>query len=226
MIRKSMAAAAVAALLTLGGTSAAFADDGGAAGDSNYTPYTPTTPSLIGSTASGICVNDVPYISFHVVMSDPDNISTSHDAKLILTNGSDTATLDLGTLGADNTLSGRVLWPGAKVDHGVATGWPGWTTTKNGDVVPTDDNYAWTRGDITATIDVNPALQVPLDYPAATSACAAPAAAAASLSGTDASGQILPVTGLNVPVVPISIGGGIVLLAGAALLLARRRRHS
>ncbi|QAY61919.1 LPXTG cell wall anchor domain-containing protein [Microbacterium protaetiae] len=213
-----MAAVAVAALLILGGASTAFADDTG--GGSNYTPRTPTVPTLAGSTASGVCIGDAPWISFSVTMTDPDNVATGHEVRLVLTDGTHTLTIDLGAL-VNDKLTGKILWPGADVDssgHGIA--WPGWTGT--GDhLVPTTGNYAWTRGThVTATLEVNPSLQVPLSYPAATSACAAPASVPADSAG------ILPVTGLNVPVIPIAIGGGIVLLAGAGLVLARRRQHS
>ena len=215
MFRKAMAAVAVAALLALGGAQTAFADD-----DSNYTPRTPAEPTLAGSTASGICIGGAPWISFTVTMTDPDDQATGHEVRLVLTDGTNSLTLDLGTL-VDNKLSGRILWPGAAVDAtGNAVGWPGWTGS--GDhLVPTTGNYAWTRSStVTATLEVNPSLQVPLSYPPATSACVAPASVPTNQAG------ILPVTGLNVPVIPIAIGGGVVLLAGAGLLLARRRRHS
>jgi LPXTG-motif cell wall-anchored protein len=219
MFRKSMAAVAVAALMILGGAGAAIADDG----DSGYTPVTPTTLSLAGSTASGVCEHGAPYISFSVVMTDPANAATSHDVYLVLTDGTHTDRINLGRLDADNKLSGKILWPGASVQNGVATGWPGWATV-NGSLVETGGNFAWTRGDITATLVVNPELTVALAYPPATSACAAPAAVPAASDGDQAG--ILPVTGLNVPVIPIAIGGTVVLLVGAGLMLARRRRHS
>jgi LPXTG-motif cell wall-anchored protein len=220
MFRKSMAAAAVAALMILGGAGTAFAADDDVSG---YTPVTPSTLSLAGSTASGVCENGAPYISFDVVMTDPAGAATSHEVYLVLTDGTHTDRIHLGTLDADNSLAGRILWPGASVENGVATGWPGWATI-NGALVETNGNFAWTRGDITATLEVNPELTVALSYPPATAACAVPPAAPAASDGDQAG--ILPVTGLNVPVVPIAIGGGIVLLGGAGLLLARRRRHS
>jgi len=219
MFRKSMAAAAVAALLALGGAQTAFADDGTT--DSGYTPVTTDTASLVGSTATGTCEEGVPWITFNVTMSDPDKTATSHDVYLVLSDNSHSERFFLGHLNADNHLTGKILWPGAQVKNGVAVGWPGWATV-NGELVPTTGNYAWTRGHITAMLDVNPSLNVILNYPPATAACANPVAAASS---ADQAG-ILAVTGLSVPVIPIAIGGGIVLLAGAGLLLARRRRHS
>jgi len=221
MFRKSLTAVAVATLMVLGGASAAFAQDGGGGDDSNYTPRTPTQASLAGSTAISECVGDVPWISFRVALTDPDHVATDHRVKLVLTDGTHTYTRDLGTL-TDDRLSGRILWPGAKTDkNGAGIAWPGWEVV-NGEQTQTGGNFGWTRGDITATLVVNPELAVPLSYPAVTSGCATPSAvsSAAIVPG------ILPVTGLNVPVVPIAVGGGIVLLLGAGLLLARRLRRS
>jgi len=220
MIRKTMAAVAVAGVLMLGGAPAAFAQGAGA-DDSNYTPRTPTQPGLAGSTATSECNGDVPWITFRVVMADPDGVARSHEAKLVLTDGTHTYTRDLGPL-VNNTLSGRTLWPGAKVDsRGAGIAWPGWEVV-GGVQTQTGGNFGWTRGRITATLTVNPELVVPLSYPVATSGCAAPKAvsSAAILPG------LLPATGLNVALVPIVIGGGIVLLVGAGLLLARRLRRS
>ena len=219
MFRKSMAAVAAAALMILGGAGAAVADDD----VTGYTPVTPTTPSLAGSTATGVCENGAPYITFSVAMTDPDDLATSHEVHLVLSDATHTDDITLGTLGADDTLTGKILWPGASVDNGVATGWPGWATI-NGELVETNGNFAWTRGPIEAMLKVNPELTVPLAYPPASAACAAPASAPTASDGDQAG--ILPVTGLNVPVIPIAVGGGIVLLIGAGLLLARRRRHS
>jgi LPXTG-motif cell wall-anchored protein len=205
--------------MILGGAGAAIADDD----ITGYTPVTPDTASLAGSTASGVCENGAPYITFDVTMTDPDNTATSHEVHLVLTDGTHTDDITLGTLDAQNKLSGTILWPGASVENGVATGWPGWATI-NGQLVQTNSNFAWTRGEITATLEVNPELQVALAYPPASADCAAPASVPTASDGDEAG--ILPVTGLNVPVIPIAVGGGIVLLVGAGLLLARRRRHS
>ncbi|MEQ6898406.1 LPXTG cell wall anchor domain-containing protein [Microbacterium sp. KR10-403] len=221
MFRKSMAVAAVTALLAFGGAQAAFADDGDTT-DNGYTPVTTDTASLVGSSAIGTCENGAPWITYDLTMSDPDHTATSHDATLTLTDGSHHTTLSLGTLNAKNKLSGKVLWPGAKIVNGEPVLWPGWKLDDNGNLVPTSGNFAWTRGTLTVILEVNPSLKVTMSYPSETSTCANPPAAAAS---SDKAG-ILAVTGLSVPVIPIAIGGGIVLLAGAGLLLARRRRHS
>ncbi|GAA3771107.1 hypothetical protein GCM10022240_24120 [Microbacterium kribbense] len=233
MFRALTVAVSVTALIAFGGAAAAYAqDDSGSSGaispvasQNNYTPHTPTVPSLAGSTALAECVGDVPWIVYSVTLTDPDNQSTGHTAKLVLTDGSQSHTITLGKL-VNNKLSGRVLWPGASLDSsGDPNGWPGWEY-RNGQWVQTSGNFAWTRGHITATIEVNPHITVALSYPPATAVCASPTIAhAASTDGTSAD-PILAVTGLNVPVIPIGIGGGVIILLGAVLLTARRlRRH-
>ncbi|MEG3616098.1 LPXTG cell wall anchor domain-containing protein [Isoptericola haloaureus] len=135
----------------------------------------PVEPSLAGSLAAGECVADAPWIVFDVTLTDPDDQVSERAVILELTDGTHVETLELGTLGADGTLSGRTLWPGASVaDDGVTpTGWPGWTRLEDGTWVQTNGNYAWTRGDIDATLVVNPEVAVELAYPEATPVCAA-----------------------------------------------------
>ncbi|MBN9189387.1 MAG: cell wall protein [Microbacterium sp.] len=215
MFRKLAAAVAVAAALTIALPTAALA------ADDNYTPSTPTAPTLAGSSAAGACEGNVPWITYKVTMTDPDNQATSHTAYLVLSDGTNTTSILLGDL-VDNQLSGKVLWPGASVGaDGKGTSWPGWEQ-KDGQWVQTGGNFGWTRGAITAEIKVNPDLTVPLSYPAATSACAT---AIEGQPAADPSGT-LPVTGLGVAVLPIGLAGGAIVVLGAALLLTRRlRRH-
>jgi hypothetical protein len=215
MFRKLAAAVAVAAALTIAVPTAAMA------ADDNYTPHTPKAPTLAGSIAASECDGNVPWISYSVDLTDPDNQSKGHTAYLVLKDASHTYTMKLGAL-VDGKLTGKVLWPGASVGaDGQGNGWPGWKQV-NGQWVQTDGNFAWTRGAITAELHVNPSLTVPLTYPPATSSCATAIEGQAAGDPT----AILPVTGLNVPVVPIGIAGGAIVLLGAALLIARRvRRH-
>ncbi|WP_239453408.1 MULTISPECIES: LPXTG cell wall anchor domain-containing protein [Microbacterium] len=212
MKRSIFTALAIGALVALGGSSAAHAEA------DDYTPTNPATPSLAGSTAVGECENDSPWIEFDITLIDPDGQSTSDVATLVLTDGTNSTTLTLGTL-VDGSLSGRVLWPGASVDaSGEATGWPGWAF-ENGEWVEVPGNFRWTRGDITATIEVNPSLVVPLSYPPATPQCSAnpPGSAPASL----------PATGMAAAIAPIAVVGVAALAAGAGFLIIRRRsaRH-
>lgn len=134
----------------------------------------PQEPVLTGSTATGECLADAPWIFYDVAMTDPDGISTGNSARIVLTDGTETATIELGELSADGILNGKVLWPGASVaEDGVTpTGWPGWAQAADGTWVETASNYAWTRGDITATLEVNPEVSIDLAYPPATPDCA------------------------------------------------------
>jgi len=224
--RKLALSAAVAAVLALGAPTAALAADTApdqttsttSSDDSNYTPTTPTEPTLAGSIAAGECVRNVPWITFSVVMTDPQNRAKDHTARLVLTKGSQSVTIPLGTL-VDNKLSGRVLWPGASVDaKGNATSWPGWVQ-QNGQWVQTNDPqyYGWTRSGVSATIEVNPHLSVPLSYPPATAFCASP---------RDPAPASLAVTGLGVAVLPISLAGIAIVALGGTFLFLRRARRS
>lgn len=181
-----------------------------------YTPNPPDEPSLAGSVLGVECVGDVPWINFNVELSDPDGQATNHTATLVITDGSNVVEVPLGVL-VNNSLSGRVIWPGASVDaQGNASGWPGWAFV-DGAWVETDGNFAWTRGAITAIIRVNPEISVPISYPRATVDCA---------TGPRVNGQPLglAVTGGSFDMMPLAIaGGGIVLIGVAAMIVARRR---
>ncbi|WP_278236373.1 LPXTG cell wall anchor domain-containing protein [Isoptericola sp. AK164] len=196
-------------------------------------------PTLAGSLAAGECVADAPWINYDVRLTDPDGQSAATSAFLVLSDGTHEETLPLGELDADGMLSGRTLWPGASVaDDGVTpTGWPGWAQRADGTWVETDGNYAWTRGDITATLVVNPEVAVDLAYPPATPNCAAEPPQTdptpAPSDPVDASdeptpdaeiasdGDPLPQTGSDIALVAI---GALVLIAtGGAFLWLRRR---
>lgn len=231
--RASIPATALAVLVVLGVPSAATAatvdlsappgtvTDAAASaadsGDDGYTPQEPEEPTLAGSFAVGECERDVPWIQYAVELTDPDAQVTTSTVTLTLSDGTNSTTLTLGEL-VDDRLSGRALWPGAAVDaNGDAAGWPGWEYV-DGAWVPTDGNFAWTRGDITAVLDVNPRLAVPLAYPPASPQCVSGAQVAAAGVGLAVTGETLGV------LVPVAVVGGVVVLGGAALLLLRRRR--
>jgi hypothetical protein len=226
-MRKSFAALAVAALIVLAVPAAANAVSGGNVGSEVVTPtptptptdYTPPQPpSLTGSTLAPVCADGVPWINYHVVLTDPDGQSTGTIATLILSDGTNTYSQELGDLSDSNPLSGQILWPGASVDPvtGEGNGWPGWAF-ENGQWVETTGNFAWTRQPITAIIDVNPQIQVSLSYPPATPNCTDP----------PSGGGNLPATGLNAAVVwPIGIAGAVLVLAGVTFVVLRRRALS
>lgn len=209
MFNRILSGIGVAAILALGASTAAYAVD-------EYPPPPPNAATLAGSSVVADCEQDVPWVRFHIVLSDPDGQVTSHDATLVLSGGGESTEIALGTL-VDGELSGRVLWPGASVDgDGNATGWPGWAF-ENGQWVETSGNYAWTRGSISAVIRVNPDLSVPLAYPPATAACADPVEAAGVGAAT------LPATGSTVPVAIAGVGAALLAAGGVAIVLRRRR---
>lgn len=217
-MRKLILSVTCAIVLALGASSAATAATGG----DSYAPSPPVTPSLSGSIVSATCSADAPWISYSVVMTDPDDVATGHTARLVLSNGTDSVTLPLGDL-VNGELSGAVLWPGASVgEDGRGSGWPGWEFS-DGAWVQTAANYAWTRGEITATIEVNPSLSVPLSYPPSTPQClTSPPSATVTTAGLS-----LPSTGGDAAgLVPLLWGAGGLVAAGGALLLIRRARRS
>lgn len=210
-MRRKILGLSVAVLIAMALPSVAYA------ADDNYTPVNPTTPTLAGSSAVADCEADAPWITYSITLTDPESQATSHSAVLFMTNGTSSLEIPLADL-TDNRSEGRVLWPGASVDSsGNANGWPGWAF-ENGQWVETTGNFAWTRGNITAQLRVNPELTVPLSYPEATPSCVA----GPRVSGSATS---LPATGLSAAVLPIGIVGGAVVIAGAVLLILRRRAH-
>ncbi|MCS0498363.1 hypothetical protein [Protaetiibacter mangrovi] len=128
--------------------------------------------TLGGSTVTGTCEADSPWIDYTVQLTDPYDQTTSREAKLVMVSGLDSVTIDLGTIPDDGILTGRVLWPGASVDPGTgeANGWPGWELV-GGAWQPTTGNYAWTRSITEATLEVNPSMVVALSYPPASPNC-------------------------------------------------------
>lgn len=222
MLRKTLSVIAVAAIIAVSAPAAASALE-----EDPYTPEEPTAPTLAGSVAVGECIADVPYISFDVTLTDPDEQSTTHDASLVLSGSGNTVTIPLGTL-VDNHLSGSVLWPGASVDGaGNPTGWPGWAF-ENGQWVETDGNFAWTRGSISAVIQVNPEVSVPLSYPPATPNCAAepPTALSPDSPSDEGDPAALAATGGSLPYLAGGVGVGLLGLGAAAVLYRRRSARS
>ncbi|WP_166845258.1 LPXTG cell wall anchor domain-containing protein [Isoptericola sp. BMS4] len=140
-------------------------------------PEEPTEPTLEGSIVSTDCIADAPWITYDVRVTPADAELDDRTAELVLTDGTRTETITLGELGEDGTLAGRTLWPGAEVaEDGVTPiAWPGWERLDDGTWVETDENFAWTREGVTATLVVNPDLAVEnFAYPPPTSACANP----------------------------------------------------
>ncbi|WP_244284147.1 cell wall protein [Agromyces badenianii] len=211
MLRKVAAIALVAAFLTV--PTAAYAEQ--------YPPTTPPAdPTLAGSAVTGICDGDVPYIGYTVDLIDPDNVSTGHTATLVLSDGSNSTSIPLGTI-VNGALSGRVLWPGAAVNSdGSPAGWPGWDLV-DGVWVETDGNFAWTRSITSATITVNPSISVPLSYPPSSPNCATSPRGSGAVSAADT--ETLSATGVSEATFAVAFGAlGLVVIGGAVLLLTRR----
>lgn len=228
MLGKTLAAVVVAAFIAVVPTTAAYAAPSGGVvhtvvtptpspNPTDYTPTQHTVPSLDGTFVGTQCIGGVPYVGYSIVLNDPDNQVLTNQASLTMSGSGQTHTIQLGTLDANDRLSGVLLWPGASVDaNGNGTGWPGWELV-NGEWVETDGNFAWTRGAITAVISVNPDLTVPLSYPPETSGCADP-------PGSPGNPASLPATGSTFDPAPLLIvGGALVVLGGLAVLLVGRR---
>ena len=184
-------------------------------------------PSLTGSFATGSCIADSPWITFDVEMTDPDKQATSNTATLVLTDGTNTERVTLGDL-KNGSLTGKVLWPGASVDaDGKANGWPGWALV--GDKwIEIPGNYAWTRGAITAKLEVNPELPVTISYPKATPECATGpkvAPPAGGEGGTPAASNGTDLASTGFAGTSIAIVAGIIVIAGAAFLVVARIRR-
>lgn len=221
MKKSVFARALIAGILLLSLPTAAHA----ATEDDGYTPGVDGSFTLAGSEVAGVCENDVPWIEYSVVLTDTNNKATSHTARLVLSNGSQSTTIQLGALDADGTLEGRILWPGASIAaDGSPTGWPGWAFV-DGAWVETTDNFAWTRGDISAKVVVNPEVAVALSYPPSNPYCSArpPVTGETADVGDEV---VLAVTGGDFDALPFVVGGGAVLLVGAGLLAFSRRRRT
>ncbi len=218
MDKRSMGAViTVAALLLVGAPAGASASDTvavAAADGVDYVPDKPEEPSLAGSWAQAQCLQSAPWIDFSVTLTDPDGQATSDTADLVISDGAHRVSLRLGTL-VSGRLSGAVLWPGASVDgQGRGDGWPGWVY-EEGEWLETPGNFAWTRGDISAWIRVNPDLAVPLSYPEESAECAGPAGVSALAATGGTVSFVAPLAGI----------ASAAVLAGVVVLVARRRRR-
>jgi hypothetical protein len=183
-------------------------------------------PTLTGSLAAE-CITNAPWIFYDVVLNDPDGVVATDAVSLVFSDGTNTETIELGTL-ADGKLSDKALWPGATVaEDGVTpTGWPGWALV-DGEWVATDDNFGWTLDLTEATLVVNPELSVDLAYPAATLDCAptTPGGGGGTAGSAATTATGLAATGFDGG--PIGIVAALLAVAGLALLAVtwvRRRR--
>ncbi|WP_402468335.1 LPXTG cell wall anchor domain-containing protein [Isoptericola aurantiacus] len=179
---RALAALAVAAALTLGGTVSAAADEQpapdpsaspsapdpsaspSASEDANYPPD--EEPTLDVEVLQPVCDGDVPYLQYQVDVENP--VTPPEDVTITWLNpdGDDVVM-------ADQPLSGRVLWPGAEVDGaGNALDWPGWRLVDGEWVV--GDEWDWVRPSVRVLFEVNPEAEVTVSYPESTPECAGP----------------------------------------------------
>lgn len=126
-------------------------------------------PLLPGEIRS-VCQGDVPYLGYEVTL--PEGYDGGEDPLVTITfvnpDGDDHVV-------GGQPLSGSLLWPGASADEPMM--WPGWELV-GGEYVPTDGNFAWTRGTaedpLVVRFDVNPSYTTEIVYPEATALCANP----------------------------------------------------
>jgi len=126
------------------------------------------------STSQPICIDNAPYIKVQVVQTDPGGRSTGGDTiTVVFFDGTHTTAPQ--TVQLDSSLKANILWPGAVVTDGVATGWPGWTQNSDGSWSDIGDgNFGWTRQGASMTITYNPSKTFELAYPEATWECGTP----------------------------------------------------
>ncbi len=133
-------------------------------------------PTFDGRTSTAAeCDNDTPWIDYSVIVNDPDGQLSGTRATLTFVHPTDPTqnyVVELGDVTAGQALAGRILWPGASVDPvtNEPTGWPGWEFV-DGQWLPTDGNFAWTRSLTEVTLSVNPSMQIAIAYPPATPEC-------------------------------------------------------
>ncbi|MFH6999694.1 gliding motility-associated C-terminal domain-containing protein, partial [Flavobacterium sp. FlaQc-57] len=113
---------------------------------------------VITVTATGICVNDVPYIDYVVT---PVNFTPVSGVTIAWANSSNTVITTMNDL----PLSGRVIWPGAVVDEsGKGIDWPGWIF-QNNKWIQGADGFETLRPSANLTITLNPSQTITVSYP-------------------------------------------------------------
>jgi len=126
------------------------------------------------STSQPICIDNAPYIHIQVVQTDPGGRSTGGDTITVVFFDDNEHALPPMTVDLEDDLSADILWPGAEVTGGVATGWPGWELQDGVWVNVGDENFGWTRHDAQMTVTYNPSKTFALAYPEATWECGNP----------------------------------------------------
>jgi len=183
---------------------------------SDYQP--PEVPTLTAEIFQPVCDGNVPYLQYSVVATG----TTSNTVTITWINptGDDVVYADL-------PLSGRVLWPGAKVDaNGNPLDWPGWRF-ENGEWVEGDE-FDWVRPSVDVRMEVNPELTLAADYPPSSPNCAgnppgSPEPGPSPSSDVPGTPEGLAVTGSDVGTIA-AVGLGLLAVGGVAVGVARRRK--
>lgn len=189
---------------------------------------TPEYPPVAPSSASAVCVGDIPYLSYQANFP-PEFAGQTVTITIVNPTGDDIVVTK--TLGPDGSVSGNdILWPGASPNPNPD--WPGWILQDDGTWVEGDDGFLWARGTLTGTFEVNPTVALSATYPPASSICAGPqnsdnpppesppGETPPTTTTTTSSG--LPATGAQTATLAL-VGGGL-LVGGTALVVSSRRR--
>lgn len=225
---RSVAAAALALGVVIGGASTASAEDPPVeACDTQDGEYAPDGECEIVVTPVPVCENGVPYLDYsaYVEGSSVSVLSiTWHNP-----GGSDIVAADL-------PLSGRLLWPGTVLDgDGNAVDWPGWTQEIDGTWTEGDE-YSWTRPTVSVTFEANPSVTTTVGYPQGPVPCDPTGGIIVSpptegdpddpdpqapTDGEPTAGELSDTGFSGAPL--LGAAGGLVVAGGLLLLLGRRR---
>jgi hypothetical protein len=186
-------------------------------------PPEPPVRTLDVTAFSPVCQSGAPYIQYDIKTV---GFESTGPAKLTIRD-INSRVVDTVTV---SSLSGRILYPGAKVDaSGKGSDWPGWTQNASGEwVVDTTD--AILRSGLSIEVQVNPTATANVTYPPESSGCAGPAVASspAGANPQQASGGTLPSTGSTGVEQSLMIAAGALLaglvISGIAVVSRRRDR--
>ncbi|SHH09216.1 C-terminal domain of CHU protein family protein, partial [Flavobacterium fluvii] len=114
--------------------------------------------------ATPVCINDVPYINYSAT---PGNFTPVNGLTITWTDSNNNVIETMTGL----PLTGKVLWPGAKVDqNGNGTDWPGWVFTNN-KWIQAADGFENLRPKATLAFTLNPTETIVVDYPPSDPLC-------------------------------------------------------
>jgi hypothetical protein len=189
---------------------------------------------LLEIEVSGVCLNDVPYLTWTVT---PIGFTATETT---------ITWLDIDSSNALHSsvedLSGTMVWPGAVVgSNGKAVDWPGWVFvdkvtklpvplgTDGGTWIRGADGFEDTRPETLIQFEVNPTAIVEVDYPGGEPTCAGPPDEVLDEEIENDSDSddpdVLPFTGVDVgsmlAVAAVLLGSGWVLVRSARRLEGR-----